>query len=481
MRSDRVQKLHEILRISNVKAAEYAGIAPSGVGFLRNGKRNPSRESTTTQKYVSGIVRLAGDTGKTQALMQLTGFTLPEEAERRNEALCAALTDWLFEGEEEQRRKEAETAAGFGNRLDAVMTLLGVTNSALCRQIGADPASVSRLRRGLSSPYSSPGLLRGITHILAETAEREGKLDTLERLTGLHVPSIGKEHYTEALLYRWLFDRTQEHDVAVRALIHSVSKHSASAVPASGKERKRTGTGQAASAILKLAGKATSDTDAYYTGKEGLRRAVLRFLSGVVLGHKKELFLYSDQPMEWLTENRAFLKKWSSLMLLCLAHGVKITIIHSIARDMNELVSAISSWMPLYMRGNIIPYYRSTRGTGGTGRTLFLCPGFACINAVIPEEGAENAVYRFDTDKRLLRIHRKTYDAMLSLASPMLEITSGMPVLPTGVQPVLDPDIPDVGICVTEDAAIVVKLSPPVTTLRFLHPLMREAFAAYLA
>lgn len=82
---------------------------------------------------------------------------------------------------------------------------------------------------------------------------------------------------------------------------------------------------------------------------------MLRFLSDAArLGG--ELWLYSDEPMGWLTDDPQFKANWAFLMLSCLKARVKIRILHNINRGVEEMVAAIRSWLPLYMSGLIEPY-----------------------------------------------------------------------------------------------------------------------------
>jgi hypothetical protein len=121
------------------------------------------------------------------------------------------------------------------------------------------------------------------------------------------------------------------------------------------------------------------ETSIYY-GIDGKRKAAICFLSEVLtLSQPITLLLFSDEPTEWMTSDPAFTSKWASLMFEVLSKGNRIRIIHTVSRDLDEMLNAISQWMPLYMTGLIEPYYYPKKRDGIFKRTLFIAPGTAAI------------------------------------------------------------------------------------------------------
>lgn len=92
---------------------------------------------------------------------------------------------------------------------------------------------------------------------------------------------------------------------------------------------------------------ALSDYSPLYHGITGLQTSVLRFLGNVIERKEKDLYLYSDQNIDWITADKVFQAKWMSLMIGCVTSGVKIHIIHNIERNLTEIGEAIRSWLPL--------------------------------------------------------------------------------------------------------------------------------------
>ena len=75
-----------------------------------------------------------------------------------------------------------------------------------------------------------------------------------------------------------------------------------------------------------------------------------------------------------MTADADYAQLWARLMVRVLTRGNRIKIIHTISRDLGEMLSAISQWMPLYMIGAIEPYFYPKKRDGIFKRTLFIAP-----------------------------------------------------------------------------------------------------------
>lgn len=65
----------------------------------------------------------------------------------------------------------------------------------------------------------------------------------------------------------------------------------------------------------------------------------------------------SDMPMEDMAEDIEFGKKWMFAIAMCLKKGLHLNIIHNLDRPFNEMMLGLESWIPIYMTGQISPYY----------------------------------------------------------------------------------------------------------------------------
>ena len=62
----------------------------------------------------------------------------------------------------------------------------------------------------------------------------------------------------------------------------------------------------------------------------------------------KTIYSYSDENMNWLIDKN-FQIKWKQYLISLLQSGTKIKIIHSLSRNYDELINAVTMWFPLYL------------------------------------------------------------------------------------------------------------------------------------
>ena len=124
------------------------------------------------------------------------------------------------------------------------------------------------------------------------------------------------------------------------------------------------------------------DCQKIYVGNDGKRGATLIFLNEILKSDElSPLLLYSDENMSWLIEDEEFIKMWNLLILKILIKGHKIKIIHTVNRNVQEMIYAIEKWLPLYMIGDIEPYYYPKYREDMFKKTMFVAPGIISMNS----------------------------------------------------------------------------------------------------
>ena len=67
--------------------------------------------------------------------------------------------------------------------------------------------------------------------------------------------------------------------------------------------------------------------------------------------------MYSDMPITEMAKDPDFPKKWMFGMALLLKKGLHLDQIHHLDRSFEEMMLGLESWIPMYMTGQISPYY----------------------------------------------------------------------------------------------------------------------------
>lgn len=86
--------------------------------------------------------------------------------------------------------------------------------------------------------------------------------------------------------------------------------------------------------------------------------AELDFMKATVLSKSMEpVTMYSDMPLEEMAKDPEFPKKWMFGLAMMLKKGLHLNMIHNIDRPFAEMMLGLESWIPMYMTGQISPYY----------------------------------------------------------------------------------------------------------------------------
>ncbi len=406
MLSERVTALFALLQCSNTRIARFAGCSSGNISKLKTGNREPKPTSRSVAALAKGVYGYADYENMLPLLAELCGA---EDTSR--ETLIPRLIAWLYDTENvslphstvtpKSRQAQARQRRIFGERLDRVMTLLSLSNGKLAVLLNIDASLVSRYRSGIYSPHGNERISEKLSAVLMEHARKNGSVPALASLCGEKAEVLNADS-----LSAWLYDASPEEDKAelARQLLRSLDDF----IPGAG---------------LPAAAPEVPDVPAssLYVGTDGLRSAVVRFLSDAAR-EGGELLLYSDEPMDWLSGDRAYFALWASLMVNCINSGVKIRIIHNVDRKSSEMLDAIKGWLPLYISGMIEPYVFRRELNPRFRHTVFLRPDGACILGFFPVGADKDRSYDYVTDREYLSRLKREYDAMLSAASPLLEV-----------------------------------------------------------
>lgn len=165
--------------------------------------------------------------------------------------------------------------------------------------------------------------------------------------------------------------------------------------------------------------------DEFYFGNDGKRKAVERLLAAAVEGPGgSRLFLYSDEDMSWMTEDPQFFAKWAGLMMQVLTLGNHICIIHNMSRNLDELIAAVAGWIPLYLTGNIEPWYCPRLRDDLFHQTRFILSGKEAVIGGYAGTDVGSAYSIYVRNRGMLRTLEAQYSVLLRLCRPLMKVYS---------------------------------------------------------
>ena len=298
----------------------------------------------------------------------------------------------------------------FFEKLDFLMNITNTSNSALALNIKLDPSHISRLRRGERNALKNEACISAMSAYFARHCEQDYQQKALAEALNLSA-FPNDEGKLSSCLAQWLSVKNKnDADMVGSFLSGLVNIKNKQTVAVAAEQGSMTSENQ------------KNETDVFF-GISGKRRAVIEFLSDVLAkGKPQTILLFSDEATDWLTDDRDFSARWGFLMSQFLSCGGKIKIIHTVNRDLDEMLSAISQWMPLYMSGSIEPYYYPKKRDGVFKRTLFIAPGVAAVVSSSVGNMAEQAANVLFRDKASVAAFEREICEYLNLCKPLMKI-----------------------------------------------------------
>lgn len=134
------------------------------------------------------------------------------------------------------------------------------------------------------------------------------------------------------------------------------------------------------------------------------------------------LLLYSDEDMGWLYEDAAFSRRWASLLAALISKGGRIIIVHTVSREIGEMLEAIQKWLPLYTSGAIEPYYCPKLRDNVFHRTLFIAKGHSALISDSVGSHTQEALNILISDAAAVRALEIEFEDYFALCKPLVKV-----------------------------------------------------------
>lgn len=159
-----------------------------------------------------------------------------------------------------------------------------------------------------------------------------------------------------------------------------------------------------------------------YFGIKEMMESELDFLKATVLSRSNEpVIMYSDMPMKEMADDPEFPKKWMFGMALMLKKGLHLCQIHNLDRSLDDMMLGLESWIPMYMTGQIAPYYLKNVQNNAFLHLLKVS-GAAALSGEAVAGFHSDGRYYLTKSKKELGYYRKRANDLLSNACPLMEI-----------------------------------------------------------
>lgn len=159
-----------------------------------------------------------------------------------------------------------------------------------------------------------------------------------------------------------------------------------------------------------------------YYGIEEMKQGELDFFKATVLSKSNEpVFMCSDMPMDDMAQDVEFSKKWMFAIAMTLKRGLHLNIIHNLDRPFNEMMLGLESWIPIYMTGQVSPYYL-------TGIQNSIYCHFNYVSGAVALTGEcikgyhNKGKYHLTSNQTDVAYYRTKSECLLNKAKPLMDI-----------------------------------------------------------
>ena len=376
------------LNCSSKKLSNESGLSESVISRYRNGERTPVKNSEQLNKLTKALFNIAKDSGKNK-------YTLDKIVSDFNIALPSDDFDYTT----------------FSNNLNTLITSLNINTHEMSKYIVFDASHISRIRYGKAKPSNPVEFSNKICSYILNRYKNPDDINNLMMIIGCKKSDLSNEKIYSTL-FNWLTSEIVPVKSKVSDFLHhldsfnlddyiKVIKFDELKVPSIPFYKAKT---------------------KHYYGIEEMKQGELNFFKGTVLSKSKEdIFMCSDMPMEDMAKDIDFSKKWMFAIAMCLKKGHHLNIIHNLDRPFNEMMLGLESWIPIYMTGQISPYYLSNLKNNIYNHLNYVSAAAAlsgeCIN------GFHNkGIYYLTTNKNEIEYYKEKSNLLLKKAKPLMEI-----------------------------------------------------------
>ena len=371
--------------------AERSGLSEATISRFCSGKREPAYNGREIEDIAGAILALAEE----------KSIAVPSYEE-----ICQSLRDSV----EDMLRVEYEV---FLDNLNYLLKYLGVKNAELSAGIHSDQSHISRILAGSSNPGNINSFIHDVASYLALRFAGSSEAGPLAKLLGIDLSAASTPAALRDGIVYYLgsgtcagADNPIPHflsgldDFDLNDYLKTVHFDEIKVPPS----------------MPHL------PTRKEYYGISKMMESEIDFMKTTVLSKSEEdCILYSDMPLEEMASDPVFPKKYILGMAMMLKKGLHIHQIHDVNRPFPEMMLGLESWIPLYMTGQISPYYLPVSQNQVFLHLLKVSGTAALSGSAIAGDQASGryVLYRSRED---IKHFRTRAEQLLSKALPLMDI-----------------------------------------------------------
>lgn len=389
--SEKLNDYIEQLSCTGKDICNLSGISAASFSRYRNGERVPELGTKPFEDLCCALAQISAQKGE----LQITADSVKK---------AFVSCDDFVSTDKELLRKNFNT----------LLSALNVNLTQLCQYTNYDASAVFRIRNGSRKPGDAERFASAVASFVTRTMQMPSEIAAVAELIGCDIDEIYDLSVRYAKIKSWLLKQPVQ-----KAEDNSVSKFLSKLDDFDLNEYIKVikfDELKVPSVPFQIPSSKT------YFGIKEMMESELDFLKSTVLSKSSApVIMYSDMPMKEMAKDPEFPKKWMFGMAMMLKKGLHLHQIHNLDRSFDEMMLGLESWIPMYMTGQISPYYFKN-----APNDVFL--HFLKVSGIAALSGEAVAGYHADGKyyltkvKREVEYYRKRAEEMLKNAYPLMEI-----------------------------------------------------------
>lgn len=385
------EKLNQYMVTLDCSAKEVSavsGLSAATLSRYRSGERVPSIHSESFENLCDAIVALAKQ----------------KQTDMTKASVVAAFQacDDMITADRELLRQN----------FNALIAVLNMNITKLCRYTNYDVSTVFRIRNGTRKPADPVQFAAAVAGYVSREMASTADKAVLAKLLDCPAKSLSDSAQCCEKLQNWLLaGKSRPQDDISKFLTKLNTFDLNEFIKAIHFDEMKV-----PSFPFQLP---TSKT---YFGLKEMMDSELDFLKATVLSKSMApVIMYSDMPMAEMAKDAEFPKKWMFGMAMMLKKGLHLHQIHNLDRSFEDMMLGLESWIPMYMTGQISPYYLKD-----VQNNVFLhflkVSGTAALSGEAIAGFHSDGKYYLTKNKDEVAYYRKRAEELLQNAHPLMHI-----------------------------------------------------------
>ena len=387
---EKLNEYMDILGCSGKEFAEYSGISEATVSRYKSGARMPKANSEDMKKLCRGICSAAE-----KKEIDLPYKTVLSE-------LNTLATAVPFDYDSLQKK------------LNALCTVFSVNLADMSKSLKYDSSYISRIRNGKRRPANPQKFAFDVAGYFSVCYNSDNDKKIVAEILNIEPFLIKTRDNYASELTRWLTDgkAAAKPENPIEKFLTALDSFDLNEYIKAIRFDKL----KVPSLPFQL-----PTTKSYY-GIDEMKSGELDFLKATALSKStRDVFMYSDMQMDDMAADMEFSKKYMFGLAAMLKKGLHLNVIHNLNRPFNELMLGLECWIPLYMTGQISPYY--IKGAHNQIFCRFLnVSGAAALSGECISGFHTKGRYYLTKNKEELSYYRERSSLILKKANTLMDI-----------------------------------------------------------